>query len=187
MTLTWDDPADSKVDSYEILRCARDGSKHGDGLGRPRWSRSSTAPSPAATTYTDTSVKPWTRYFYRVRARSPHGTSLASNSAGVETPYAPGSRPNVVIILADDLSLGDIQANNPDSAMTTPNIDGIAASGATFTDAHSPAAACSPTRYGLLTGRYAWRSWLTGGVLNGSDRSLIAPNRPEFIVYGPGQ
>ena len=90
------------------------------------------------------------------------------------------ARPNVVIILADDFGWADIASNNPDSAMTTPNIDSIAAAGIRFTDAHSPSSACSPTRYGLLTGRYAWRTWLTKAVLGGYDRPMIAPGTPTL-------
>ena len=90
------------------------------------------------------------------------------------------SRPNVVVILADDFGWADVETNNPDSPMTTPNIDGIASAGANFTDAHSPSAMCSPTRYGLLTGRYAWRTWLKEGVLGGSSRPMIEQGRPTI-------
>ena len=92
------------------------------------------------------------------------------------------ARPNVVLILADDLGWGDVASNNPDSAMTTPNIDSIAADGVNFTDAHSPSSLCSPTRYGLLTGRYAWRTWLTWGTLGGSDRPLIGSDQPTLAT-----
>ncbi len=88
--------------------------------------------------------------------------------------------PNIVLILADDLGWGDIQSNNPDSAMTTTRIDSIAAAGIRFSDAHSPSGSCTPTRYGLLTGRYAWRSWLQAGVANEWDRPLIGPGRPTL-------
>ena len=69
-------------------------------------------------------------------------------------------RPNIVLILADDMGYGDAGCFNPASRIPTPSIDLLAAQGARFTDAHSPSAVCSPTRYGLLTGRYAWRTWL---------------------------
>ena len=88
--------------------------------------------------------------------------------------------PNIVLILADDLGWGDIQSNNPDSAMTTTRIDSIAGAGIRFSDAHSPSGSCTPTRYGLLTGRYAWRSWLQAGVANEWDRPLIGPGRPTL-------
>ena len=94
---------------------------------------------------------------------------------GVDT-----SRPNVIIILADDLGWGDLRTNNPDSAMTTPLMDSIAAAGLNFTDAHSAASACTGARYGLLTGRYPWRTWMSAGVLNGYDRPLIARDRPTL-------
>ena len=67
-------------------------------------------------------------------------------------------KPNIVVILADDMGYGDVQALNPDSKIPTPHLDSLAKEGVTFTDAHSPSAVCTPTRYGLLTGRYCWRS-----------------------------
>ena len=90
------------------------------------------------------------------------------------------ARPNVVLILADDLGWGDVASNNPDSAMTTPNIDSIATGGVNFTDAHSPSSVCSPTRYGLLTGRYAWRSWLKDEVVWGYNRPMIEQGQPTL-------
>ena len=81
--------------------------------------------------------------------------------------------PNVVIILADDLGYGDIERYNPESRIPTPNLNRLADEGMRFTDAHSPSAVCSPTRYGLLTGRYAWRTSLKRGVLSASAPSLI--------------
>ena len=85
--------------------------------------------------------------------------------------------PNILVILTDDLGIGDVGAYNPESKIPTPNIDRIASEGILFTDAHTPDGVCSPTRYGLLTGRYAWRTWLKRGVLNGSSPPLIAPER----------
>ena len=70
------------------------------------------------------------------------------------------SNPNVLVILADDLGYGDVGVYNPESKIPTPNLDELAADGMRFTDAHAPDGVCSPTRYGLLTGRYAWRTWL---------------------------
>src|SRR4030043_1521892 len=85
--------------------------------------------------------------------------------------------PNIIYILADDLGYGDIGALNPDSKIPTPNMDRIAAEGMYFTDAHSSSAVCTPTRYGLLTGRYAWRTRLTQGVLWGEGAPLVEPDR----------
>ena len=85
--------------------------------------------------------------------------------------------PNILVILTDDLGIGDVGVYNPESKIPTPNIDRIANEGIRFTDAHTPDGVCSPTRYGLLTGRYAWRTWLKRGVLNGASPPLIAPER----------
>lgn len=85
--------------------------------------------------------------------------------------------PNIVFILADDLGWGDLGCYNPQSKIPTPNLDRLAAQGMRFTDAHSPSAVCTPTRYGLLTGQYAWRTRLEKGVFDGFDPPLIPPDR----------
>jgi len=85
--------------------------------------------------------------------------------------------PNVVLILADDLGYGDVSCFNAGSKVSTPNVDGLARQGMRFTDAHSGSSVCTPTRYGILTGRYAWRSRLKKGVLNGYSDALIEPGR----------
>lgn len=81
--------------------------------------------------------------------------------------------PNIIYILADDLGYGDISAMNPEAAWKTSHIDQIAMEGIRFTDAHSGSAVCSPTRYGVLTGRYSWRTSLKKGVLWSWDPPLI--------------
>jgi arylsulfatase A-like enzyme len=86
-------------------------------------------------------------------------------------------KPNIVLILADDLGWGDVSGNNPKSAIPTPHIDRIAREGIRLTNAHAPASVCAPTRYGVLTGRYAWRTWMREGVLYVWDRALIPPAR----------
>ncbi len=85
--------------------------------------------------------------------------------------------PNIIFILADDMGYGDIGALNPESKIPTPNMDRIAAEGMVFTDAHSYSGVCTPTRYGVLTGRCAFRTRLESGVLGGHDVSLIEPGR----------
>ena len=65
--------------------------------------------------------------------------------------------PNVILVMADDLGIGDLSATNPQSKIRTPNLQRMADQGLTFLDAHTPSAVCTPTRYGLLTGRYNWR------------------------------
>ncbi len=95
------------------------------------------------------------------------------------TQAAEAVRPNIVYILADDLGYGDVQALNPARGkIKTPHLDRLASQGMTFLDAHSGSSVCTPTRYGLLTGRYAWRSRLQKGVLDGTDDPpLIAEGR----------
>ena len=97
-----------------------------------------------------------------------------------ETSTTSAKPPNILLILADDLGYGDISGLNPDSKISTPNIDALASAGMTFTDAHSNSSVCTPTRYGLLTGEYAWRSRLKKGVLLGYSPSLIPDSKPTL-------
>jgi arylsulfatase A-like enzyme len=90
---------------------------------------------------------------------------------------AADARPNIVFILCDDLGYGDLRCLNPQGKIPTPNFDRVANEGMIFTDAHSGSAVCSPTRYGLITGRYAWRSKLQSGVLGGLSPRLIESGR----------
>lgn len=88
------------------------------------------------------------------------------------------ARPNIVVILADDLGYGDMHANNPDrSKIPTPNMDRLAAEGMRFTDGHSSSGCCSPSRYTLLTGRYHWRTKLQSGIVGVWGKPLISPDR----------
>ena len=88
------------------------------------------------------------------------------------------NRPNVVLIYADDLGYGDVSAYGA-TRLKTPHIDRLAREGIRFTDAHSPAATCTPSRYALLTGEYAWRKPGTG-VLPGNAALIIEPGRPTL-------
>ena len=184
VVLTWRLPAGWTGSTFQILRNRPE-------LGETEPQVHVRYIQTAANTYTDADVEPGVQYVYRVKGVDPFGyTGEASHPFEIRTEDtgAAPARPNVVIILADDLGWGDIQTNNPDSAMTTPRIDSIAAAGANFADAHSPSSACTGTRYGLLTGRYSWRSWLSGGVLNAYDRPLIGPDRPTLgtLLQGHG-
>ena len=87
--------------------------------------------------------------------------------------------PNIVYILADDMGYADLECQNPDPTpnIPTPNLNQLAAEGMRFTDAHSPAAVCTPTRYSILTGRYCWRSRLKSGVLRPYGSPLIEDDR----------
>ena len=83
-------------------------------------------------------------------------------------------RPNIVFIMADDLGYGEVKALNPQRGkISTPYIDRLIQEGMTFTDAHTGSSVCTPTRYGLLTGRYAWRTRLQRGVTQGHRPCLI--------------
>lgn len=106
----------------------------------------------------------------RVSTRSEQAP--ATRPAGATT-----TPPNIVFILADDLGYGDVSVYNPAGKIPTPHIDRVAREGMRFTDAHSGSSVCTPTRYGLLTGRYAWRTRLKQGVLWGNGDTLIEPRR----------
>jgi len=87
-------------------------------------------------------------------------------------------KPNIVYILCDDLGYGDLHCLNPQRCkIATPHADRLAAEGMIFTEAHSSSAVCTPTRYGVLTGRYNWRTRLQSGVLGGFSLPLIAVDR----------
>ena len=87
------------------------------------------------------------------------------------------SRPNVVLVVADDMGYGDVAVLNADSRIPTPHMSRIAEEGMTFTDAHSASAVCTPSRYSILTGRYSWRSRLPKGVFTGYEPPLIEQDR----------
>jgi arylsulfatase A-like enzyme len=86
-------------------------------------------------------------------------------------------KPNIVIILADDLGYGDVGCYNSHSKVPTPNIDRLAAEGMLFTDAHSPSTVCTPTRYSLLTGRMAFRNGMRGVFTGAGGPCLIEKGR----------
>ena len=96
--------------------------------------------------------------------------ALASASAA--------QKPNILLILADDLGYGDVRCYNDQSKVATPHLDRLAREGMRFTDAHSPATVCTPTRYSLMTGQMAFRVPNGGTVFQGAGGpSLIAPGR----------
>ena len=97
--------------------------------------------------------------------------------AAPSLPAAP-AKPNILLILADDLGYGDVQCYNPTRGkISTPNLDRLASQGMRFTDAHTSSGVCSPTRYTLLTGRFHWRTRLQSGIVGYLERPLIAPDR----------
>lgn len=86
-------------------------------------------------------------------------------------------QPNILYILADDLGQGDVSCFNPQARFQTENMDHLASEGMRFTDSHSTSALCTPSRYGVLTGRYNWRSPLKQSVLPGDSQALIEKDR----------
>lgn len=101
---------------------------------------------------------------------------------------ASAEKPNIVFIMCDDLGYGDIQCLAPEtSRIATPGADRLAREGMIFTDAHSGSSVCTPTRYGLMTGRYSWRTRLQKGVVTGFAPSLIAKGRATVASFLKGQ
>jgi arylsulfatase A len=99
-------------------------------------------------------------------------------AALVTSAPTPASKPNILVILADDLGYGDVHCYNPERGkIPTPNFDKLASQGMRFTDAHSSSGVCSPSRYTLLTGRYHWRTRLQSGIVGVWEEPLIAPDR----------
>lgn len=90
---------------------------------------------------------------------------------------ADAPKPNVLVVLTDDIGWGDPQCYNPQGKIPTPNIDQLAAGGMRFTHAHTPAALCSPTRYSMLTGNFPWRGRAPGGAWGYNVPSQIMPGQ----------
>lgn len=101
---------------------------------------------------------------------------LAALSLGASEP----TRPTIVVFLADDLGTGDVAALSASCRIRTPYLDGFASEGMRLRDFHSNSSVCTPTRYGLMTGRYAWRTRLQKGVLGGGSSPLIPADRPTI-------
>lgn len=107
--------------------------------------------------------------------------SVTKNSTEIDT--VKSKKPNIIVILADDLGVGDLSSLNSASKIQTPSLDIIANEGIHFTDAHSNSAVCTPTRYGLLTGRYAYRTRLKKGVTWGYSPALIEQGRTTVASF----
>ena len=100
---------------------------------------------------------------------------LLTSGASAESKNA--ARPNILIILADDLGYGDVGCYNPESKVPTPNLNRLAKDGMRFTDAHSPSTVCTPTRYSILTGRLAFRTGMRGVFTGDSGPCTIEKGR----------
>ena len=101
----------------------------------------------------------------------------AEPNADAAQPNADAAQPNIVVIFADDLGYGDVSCYGA-SKIQTPNIDRLASQGMKFTDAHSAASLCSPSRYGLMTGQSPWRLHKKG---NGYRVSSARPTMASFL------
>src|SRR5581483_10525189 len=91
---------------------------------------------------------------------------------------APAARPNIVLIYADDVGYGDLSCYGA-KRVRTPNLDRLAGAGVRFTNVHASSATCTPSRYTLLTGEYAWRKPGTG-ILPGDARLIIPRDRQSL-------
>lgn len=88
-----------------------------------------------------------------------------------------GESPNIIMIYTDDQGFGDASCLNPDAKFQTPNLDRLAKEGISFTNAHCSDTVCTPSRYGLLTGRYCWRTTKKTGVMVAEGKCLIEDGR----------
>lgn len=114
--------------------------------------------------------------------------TILSTFIFAQTLFATSQKPNIVFVFCDDLGYGDIQCLNPERGkIPTPAVARLAKEGMIFSDAHTSSSVCSPTRYGLLTGRYNWRTRLQKGVVQGFAPCLIAPGRPTLATFLKGQ
>ncbi|MEP0366331.1 MAG: sulfatase-like hydrolase/transferase [Cyclobacteriaceae bacterium] len=118
----------------------------------------------------------------KVNEESPIATSSWEDQI-VDAGLKNSTKPNVIYILVDDLGYGDVKSLNPDSKIATPNMDKVVSNGVHFTDAHSNSSVCTPTRYGLLTGCYAFRTRLQKGVLRGYSAALIEQDQTTVGTF----
>ncbi|CAA6679916.1 MULTISPECIES: arylsulfatase [unclassified Lentimonas] len=93
------------------------------------------------------------------------------------TAQAKMHKPNIIVIYTDDQGYGDVSALNPDAKFHTPNLDRLVHEGVAFTNGHSPDSVCTPSRYGLLTGRYSWRTTRKSGVMGAEGKCMIEDGR----------
>lgn len=113
-----------------------------------------------------------------------YASFLALLAVAAISDAAESGRPNVIVILADDMGLDSVSAFNDKMGMETRAIDQLTREGMSFTDAHSTSSVCTPTRYSVLTGRYNWRSRLKRGIVGKWERPLIKDRRltlPEMF------
>ena len=110
--------------------------------------------------------------------------SLAFAAVLFATTSLAAEKPNIIFLMCDDLGYGDVHCLAPETSKTsTPGADQMAREGMIFTDAHSGSSVCTPTRYGIMTGRYSWRTTLQNGVVTGFAPCLIDKDRPTVASF----
>lgn len=102
---------------------------------------------------------------------------LAVTAFFLSSQLVAAEKPNIILIYTDDQGYGDVSALNPDAKFQTPHLDRLIREGMTFTDGHCSDTVCTPSRYGLLTGRYSWRTRLKRGVMGADAPCLIENGR----------
>ncbi len=116
------------------------------------------------------------------------GARLVNGAEGAGKTANSVDKPNIVYILADDLGYGSVNCYGASKDLVrTPNIDGLAQQGVRFTDANTPASICTPTRYGILTGRYPWRTRLKWGVVSVGESLLPDTERATLASWLKGR
>ena len=116
-----------------------------------------------------------TRILIRLVGVMAIGLAFASHS--LRAAQTLKDRPNIIVIYTDDQGFGDASCLNPEAKFQTPHLDRLAKEGVSFTNSHSSDAVCTPSRYGLLTGRYCWRTEIKRGVLGAEAPCLITDDR----------
>jgi len=113
---------------------------------------------------------------------------LAQSPAALAASDAPMQKPNIIVILADDYGWGSAHCYGAPATLKTPNLDRLAREGRRFTNAYAPSSVCSPTRYGIMTGRYDWRTRGDGGGVIGAAAPLqIETDRLTLASLCKGQ
>ena len=110
-------------------------------------------------------------------------SGCAKNNVRAKTTEPQKSRPNIIVIYTDDQGFGDASCLNPEGKFQTPNMDRLAKEGISFTNGHSSDTVCTPSRYGLLTGRYCWRTKLKKNVLGAESPCLISDDQMTLASF----
>jgi len=133
-------------------------------------------------------ARTWPRRCFLAHASAAAGALGWRLARGAGAAKGRGRRPNIIFILTDDLGYGDVGRFNPRSRIKTPHIDRLAAEGIRFTDAHAPASICVPSRYGLLTGRFPFRTWSSKGRTTRLRHGKESPHyKAPMLIHEPAR